>query len=444
MSWRNWSGEQRCRPWEIAYPRTREGLVRTIVDAHVAGRTIKVAGSGHSFSEAALTDGTMLRIELLDRILDVDRAAGLVKVEGGIQLRELGRRLERLGLALENLGDIDRQTLAGSISTGTHGTGAGFRNLSSQVESIEIVGADGTMRELSEATDSDAFRAARVGIGALGAIYSVILRTVPAFRIDRLDRTRPLGETLTGLDELVDGTDHFEFYAFPHTELALCRESTRTDAPPDPPSRAAVYAQEVVLENWVASAFIGMSRLAPAAIPTLSRMAARGAGTSRKLDASHRVFASERRVKFTEMEVSVPRADARRAIEQVFAIASRPELAVSMPIEARFVAADDAMLSPSFDRDSCYIAVHADPKSEWRRYFDSVAEAMKRFGGRPHWGKRNRLRAAELAELYPRFDDFRAVRERLDPEGAFANVYTDRVLGPMAVPAKPGKGSRSS
>ena len=429
--WRNWSHDQRCRPFEIARPHTREGLICEVIDASTAGRQVKVAGTGHSFSEAALTDGTMIKLDSLNRVLDVDHAAGLVRVEGGIELRTLNQRLDRLGLALENLGDIDRQTLAGSISTGTHGTGLRYRSISAQVEAIELVTADGTTLELSERSDPDAFRAARVGIGALGAIYSVTLRVVPPFRIDRVDRRRPLSETLDRLDEFADLIDHFEFYVFPHTDQALCRESTRTDAAARPAGAARTYAKEIVLENWVGAALTSTARRVPAAIPALSRMASAGAGTPRKLDHSFRVFPSERRLKFTEMEIAVPRVNAREAVEAVLEIANRPDLRVAFPIEVRFVAADDALLSPSHDRDACYIAVHYERHGGWEPYFGAVAEALARFEGRPHWGKRHALDAGDLGRLYPRFADFVAVRDRLDPDGRFANGYTDRVLGPV-------------
>ncbi len=434
--WRNWSGEQLCRPLKIARPRTREGLILSIVEANETGQPIKVAGSGHSFTGAALTDGTMVQIDLLDRVLDVDRSSGLVKVEAGVVLGDLNRRLDQRGLALENLGDIDRQTLAGSISTGTHGTGIRFGNLSSQVEAIEVVSADGTLHEISESSDPDGWRAARVGIGALGAIYSVTLQTVTNFRIDRTDRPRPLGDVLAALDQFVDEIDHFEFYVFPHTEAALCRESMRTQVPAKPSSPAAVYAQEVVVENWLAGAFVQIARHVPAAIPTLSRMASAGTGKSRKIDQSYRVYASERRVKFTEMEYSIPRANAREAVERVLEIANRPELQVCFPIEVRFAAGDDAMLSTAHGRDSCYIAVHHDPRGDWQPYFDAVAAAMADYGGRPHWGKRHKLGATELAQLYPRFEDFRSVRARLDPDGRFANPYTEQILGPVATGKK--------
>lgn len=429
--WRNWSGEQRCRPLLIQRPRTREGLIAAVLAATVQGRSVKVAGSGHSFTGAALTDGVMIDAGLLDRVLDHDVASGLVRVEAGITLGALNRRLDRRGLALESLGDIDRQTVAGAISTATHGTGSRFRNLSSQVEALELVTADGSLVALDAGTDGDGLRAARVGIGALGAIYSVTLRTVTNFRIDRTDRPRPLPEALASLDELADGSDHFELYVFPHTETALCRESTRTQAPAEPSSPAAAFAREVVVENWLAGAMARIARHVPAAIPTLSRLAAAGTGRGRKLDRSFRVYASERRVRFTEMEYAIPRGHAREAVERVLEIASRPEYRVCFPIEVRFVAGDDAMLSPAHGRDSAYVAVHHDHLGDWQPYFDAVAAVMADYGGRPHWGKRHSLTAAELAGLYPRFDDFGALRARLDPEGAFANPYLARVLGPV-------------
>ena len=428
--WRNWAREQACRPAEVVRPSTREGLVRAIIAAGEQDRRVRVAGSGHSFTGAALTDGTMLRIEALDRLLDFDRDSGLVRVEAGAVLGDLNRRLDRLGVAFENLGDIDRQTLAGSISTATHGTGIRFQNISAQVESIELVLADGSALALGGDGDRDAFRAARVAIGSLGAIYAVTVRTVPAFTIDRLDHPLPLRETLGSLDERVDGLDHFEFYVFPHTETALCRESTRTDRPPEPPHPAARFAREVVLENWVSGSLSAMARAVPALGPQLARAAAASFANVSKVDRSYRVFASERRVKFTEMEYGIPREHAREAIERVLEVASKPEHRCVFPVEVRFVRGDDALLSPSHERDTCYIAVHQDRKLEWPAYFREVESVLAAYGGRPHWGKRHGRTASELSGLYPRWEEFQGIRTRLDPDGRFANDYTDRVLGP--------------
>jgi FAD-linked oxidoreductase len=341
----------------------------------------------------------------------------------------LNRRLDGLGLALENLGDIDRQTLAGAISTGTHGTGERFLSVSAQVEALELVLADGSTLELSAASDPAALDAARIGLGSLGLIYAVTVRTVPAFRIHRVDNPKPLDETLQRLDELNAVNDHFEFYVFPHTGVALCRESRRTAEPPRPRSAAAVYAQEVVLENWVGALFALAGRHLPAQAPRLARIAARGTGRSTKLDASYRVFASERRLKFTEIEYAIPREHAAEAVRRVLAVAARPEHRVAFPIEVRFAAGDELMLSTSHGRPTCYVAVHQDRLVDWRPFFRAVEEVMRSYGGRPHWGKRHSQTAESLAKLYPRWEEFQALRARLDPERVFSNEYTDRVLG---------------
>ena len=432
--WRNWAGDQRCQPAAIEHPSSRAQLGEIVARAAERGQRIRASASGHSFSDIALTDGVMLRLDRLDRVLDFDAATGLVRVEAGIVVKQLNRRLDELGVAFENLGDIDRQSLAGSISTATHGTGARFRNLSAQIEAIELVRPDGSTLEVSAVADSEVILAARVGLGSLGVVYAVTVRTVPAYTIDRLDNPKPLAEALDGLDTLVDANDHFEFYVFPHTQTALCRESRRTAEPPHPRSAASVYFQEVMVENWVGAGFAFVARRHPDRIPQLTRFVSGRLGRSRKVDRSHRVFASERRIKFTEMEYGIPRPNAREAVERVVELAGRSDLQVCFPIEVRFVAADDALLSPSHDRETCYVAVHHDrvrPRL-WESYFRGVEEIMSDFDGRPHWGKRHFRDAATLAPLYPRWEDFQAVRARLDPAGVFSNAYTERVLGPVS------------
>ncbi|MBA2240172.1 MAG: FAD-binding protein [Solirubrobacterales bacterium] len=429
-AWRNWSRELSCTPAAIERPRTAAELGAVVARAATAGQRVRVSASGHSFSEIALTDGVMVRLDHLDRLLGVDVERGLVRVEAGIVLAELSRRLDSLGLGLENLGDIDRQTLGGAIATATHGTGSRYRNLSSQVEALELVGADGTLLELSERSDPGAFRAARVGLGSLGIVYSVTLRALPAFTLRRVDRPRPLEEVLADLDSIEADCDHFEFYVFPHTGTALCRETVRLgDAAPQPCNRATEWAREVALENGAGAALAAVARRFPGRAPALARLGSAGFGRSTKIDRSHRVFASDRRVRFTEMEYSIPREAMVSTLREVLAVAARPRHAVAFPIEVRFVAADNALLSPSFERDACYVAVHHDRALGWSGYFREVEAAMRERDGRPHWGKRHFREAADLAPLYPRWEDFAAVRERLDPGRVFSNAYIDRVLG---------------
>jgi L-gulonolactone oxidase len=352
-----------------------------------------------------------------------------VRVEAGIVLADLNRELDRLGLALENLGDIDRQTLAGAISTGTHGTGASLRNISAQVAALELIDAEGQTHELTEDREPDLLRAARVGIGALGAISAVTLRAVPAFTLHRVDEPRPLDEVLDGFDELARANDHFEFFVFPYTETALTIRRNRTDRPPRPRSAARRFISDVVVENGAGDVMLRVARARPSLIPRATRFAARMMSQGEDLDRSHAIFANRRTIRFTEMEYALPREHGPEAVRRVLGLIRERRISVAMPIECRVVAGDDALLSPSHERETFYIAVHQYRGMQWRPYFEAVEEIMRSYGGRPHWGKRHLQTAPTLREVYPGWDDFQAVRDHLDPGRVFTNAYAGRVLG---------------
>jgi FAD-linked oxidoreductase len=427
--WRNWAGDQECRPAEIVLPRDRDELATAVAAAAQAGRTVSVAGARHSFTETALTDGTAIEVGALRGVIDADPGSGLVTVGAGTVLAELNEELHRLGLAMENLGDIDRQTIAGAISTGTHGTGAELRNLSAQVEGIELVTGGGEVRRLGPEEPS-LLRAARVGIGALGAISAVTLRCVPAFVLERIDSPQPREEVLDTFAERAVANHHFELFTFPYADSALVLERNRVDGPPRPRSRFAATLNDVVIENWALEALSLAGKLAPAAIPRLSRLAARLASGGRRTDRSDRVFASDRRVRFTEMEYGVPLEHGPEAARRTIEWVRVNRYPVFFPIEMRVAAGDDALLSPSHERDTAYIAVHQYRRMEWRPYFEAVEEIMRDYGGRPHWGKRHFQTAETLAPLYPRWAEFQAARDELDPGRVFTNEYAARVLGP--------------
>jgi FAD-linked oxidoreductase len=428
--WRNWAGDERCRPAAIEIPGSVEEISEAIVRAAAHDQRVRVVGAGHSFSDVALTDGVQLRLDRLTRVLDVDRSSGLVRVQAGITIRELNARLAGYGLALENLGDIDVQSIAGAISTATHGTGAGLRNISAQVAELVLVLADGSTLRCAEELDPDVFRAARVGLGALGVIAEVTLRCVPSFTLRGVDAPAPLEETLTRFEELALGNDHFEFFVFPHSDTALTRTNNRTDEPLRPRGRVSEYANDVLLTNHAFELICRAGRRFPRRIPELNRLVTRLAGASTRVDRSDRIFASPRLVRFTEMEYALPRERTPEAVRRVLALIEQRGFAVPFPIEVRTVASDDALLSTAAGRDSGYVAVHMYRGMAWEPYFRAVEAIMDVLGGRPHWGKRHFQTAETLRPRYPDWDRFQAVRVRLDPEGRFANAWTDRVLGP--------------
>jgi len=431
VEWHNWTGDEACRPKEIVHPGSVEEIAAAVGRATREGWRLRVAGAGHSFSDIACGEGMLLVLDRLQGVLDVDRDAGLVRVQAGISIARLNACLAEHGLALENLGDIDAQSIAGAISTATHGTGVRLRNIPSQVAELTLVLGDGSTLVCSPEHDLEVFRAARVGLGALGVIAEVTLRCMPAFTLCGIDAPAPLDETIERFEELCQGNEHFEFYVFPHCDTALTRTNNRTERPPEPRGKVAEYANDVLLTNRTFEMFCRIGRRVPSRIPEINRIVTRLAGSSKRIDRSDRVFASPRLVRFTEMEYALPREHTTEAVRRVLETVERRGFAVPFPIEVRTVASDDALLSTAYGRESGYVAVHMYRGMQWRPYFEAVEQIMDSLDGRPHWGKRHFQTAATLRPRYPEWDRFQAMRARLDPQGLFANAWTDRVLGPI-------------
>jgi L-gulonolactone oxidase len=297
--------------------------------------------------------------------------------------------------------------------------------------------ADGSTLVCSDERDPELFAAARVGLGALGVVTELTLRCVDAFTLCGIDDQAPLGDTLERFEQLSEANEHFEFYVFPHCDVALRRTNNRTEEPARPRGRVANYAGDVLLTNRAFEMFCRIGRRLPSRIPEINRIVTRLAGSSKQIDRSDRVFASPRLVRFTEMEYALPREHTTQAVRRVLETIERQGFAVPFPIEVRTVAGDDALLSTATGRDSGYVAVHMYRGMRWRPYFEAVEQIMDSLQGRPHWGKRHFQTAATLRGRYPEWDRFQALRARLDPEGRFANAWTERVLGPVSAVVAP-------
>ena len=428
-TWTNWAGEQRCAPHVIERPASEAELVALVRAAATRGQTVRAVGSGHSFTDCACTDGVMVDMTGMQRILTVDEASGLVTVEGGAKLHALGPQLAARGLALENQGDIDRQSITGAISTATHGTGTGFKNISAQIAALRLVTASGDVLDLSPQTDLETYLAARVSIGTLGVISAVTIQCVPLYTLHRRDQPAPLAETLDRLDEHTAGNDHFEFFVFPYTSKALTRSTRRSLDEPNPTPRWKRHLQEEVVENLALGAVCRTGRRFPRLTPRLNRAISAAMSTSEVEDRAHKVYATTRSVRFTEMEYALPRAHAREAVERVLELVQNRALPILFPLEVRFAAPDDAFLSTAHGRDTAYVAVHQFQRMEFETFFRAAEEIFDSLDGRPHWGKRHYQTAATLPDRYPDWARFQAVRDRLDPDRVFANGYARRVLG---------------
>ena len=430
-TWRNWAGNQRSTARRILQPASRDELIAAVRDARRDGIPVKPVGSGHSFTSIATTDGLRL---VLDRYADpaeVDTARRRVRVQAGMPLHRLNALLADHGLALANLGDIDAQTISGAISTGTHGTGATFGGLATFVEELELITGTGEVVRCSATEEPEVFAAARIGLGALGVISEVTLRCEPAFALHCDERPMSLATVLTELEELAAANEHFEFWWIPHTDRVLAKRLNRLgpDDPVTPLPKLREWWEDIILENAALDATCRVGRKLPRLIPRINRTVTWLLSPRVFSDRSDRVFCSPRRVRFVEMEYAVPRSRAREAFAAIADIVERQPVLTTMPVEVRFVAADDIWLSPSYGRDSVYFAVHQYPGMPYQEYFAAVEAALTDLGGRPHWGKLHYRDAEFFADAYPRFTDFLRVRDRLDPDRVFRNSYLERVLG---------------
>jgi L-gulonolactone oxidase len=428
--WSNWAGNQQCAPAAWERPDSEADLARVVKEAASEGRTVKAVGAGHSFTAAACTDGHLVDLSNLDKVLAWDRETDQVTVQAGISLSRLCEELDARGLALENMGDIAYQSIAGATATATHGTGTRFGNLSSRIVGMRLVTGDGSVLECSADQNADVLDVARVGVGALGIVSTLTIQAVPAFRLRAVEQAMPVDEVLADFDGFMSSTDHVEFYWVPHTRWALTKRNTRTDDPAVPRPKRTEFMNDLLAPNIAFGAMCRVGRRFPRAIPRLAKLIPSASGPVEYVERSDKVFTSPRLVKFYEMEYAIPAEAVPEALGRVRTLVDRIGVPISFPVEVRVVAGDDIPLSTAHGRPTGYIAVHVYQGTRaYDQYFTGVEAIMNDYGGRPHWGKLHYQTAETLAPRYPRWDDFQAMRRRLDPEGRFANTYTDRVLG---------------
>jgi len=428
-TWRNWAGNQTCRPHSVLTPDSAEEVSAALRSAASRGLAVKAVGAGHSFTSVATTDGVQIRPEGLTAVHALDRAAGTVTVGSGMRLRDFNALLAGYGLALTNMGDIAVQSLAGATSTGTHGTGRVSGSLAAQIRGMEIVLADGEITTCSATENAELFAGARVGLGALGIVTALTFAVEPKFLLEAREEPMKLDAVLDSFDSLCATNEHFEFYWFPHTDNCNVKRNNRVEGPARPLSRARFLLDDEFLSNGVFSLACRVGKALPRSVPAIARVSSRALSARTYSDTSHKVFTSPRRVRFVEMEYALPREAATAALREVRAFVEATDLAIGFPVEVRVAPADDLWMSTAYGRETAYIAVHMYRGTPHERYFTGVERIMVAHGGRPHWGKVHTRDAEYLADAYPRFADFAALRDRVDPERRFGNPYLRRVLG---------------
>jgi FAD-linked oxidoreductase len=429
--WNNWARTESSQPELEIAPRSAEQVVLAVQRARETGHTLKPIGASHSFTAIGATDGIRLDMSRMRGLVSADTARGRVTLWGGTHLWELPAILEPLGLALANMGDIDRQTITGATQTGTHGTGVRLGGLSTGVVGAQIVTGTGEVLTIDEDHHSELLPAVALGLGALGVLVTVTLQCVPRYLLRAEEAPEPLEQVLDTFVARTRGVDHFEFYWFPHTRGTRTKTNTRLPAadPREPLTRFARFADEELANNVAFGACTALGSVMPRATPRVNRIIEQLSSRRRYTDESHRVYVTHRRVRFHEMEYSVPLDAVPEAVRELRAMIERRGYRVSFPIEVRSAGADGLLLSTAHGRDSGYIAVHRYWRDRDRGYLRDAEAILAAYDGRPHWGKLHTQSAETLRERYPAFESFTGIRDRLDPERIFANPYLERVLG---------------
>ncbi|MFD5390446.1 D-arabinono-1,4-lactone oxidase [Streptomyces sp. NPDC127074] len=427
--WRNWAGNVTARPVRSVAPSSTQELAEVVRRAAAEGLKVKAVGSGHSFTTTAATDGLLIRPDRMAGVRGLDREAGTVTVAAGTPLRQLNETLSAHGLSLANMGDIMEQTVAGATATGTHGTGRDSASIAAQIKGLELVTADGSVLRCSAAEHPEIFAAARIGLGALGVVSAITFAVEPEFLLTAREEPMPFDRVMADFERLVAENEHFEFYWFPHTGNCNTKRNNRSTGPAAPVGRVSGWVDDELLSNGIFQVACSVGRAVPATIPGIAKISSRALSARTYTDIPYKVFTSPRRVRFLEMEYAVPREAAVTVLRELKSTVDRSGLRVSFPVEVRTAPADDIALSTASGRETAYIAVHLYRGTPHRAYFTAAEQIMIAHGGRPHWGKLHSRDAGYLSGVYPRFGEFTAVRDRLDPDRLFTNDYLRRVLG---------------
>jgi len=420
--WQNWSGSVQARPRQIVRPNTIDELAKLLGSYSAGGRHLRVVGAGHSFTPLVESNDILLSLDRMQGVEEVDREEMTVTVLGGTRLKELGEQLHMFGLAQENLGDIDLQTIAGAISTGTHGTGTRFGSISTQVVGLTLVTAAGDVLECSPERDPDLFKAAQVSLGTLGVIAKVKLRVVPAKRLQLRSERAQLRDCLNNLERYKQENSHFTFFWLPYTDTVRVKFMNETKAEATESKWWGTF-NDIVVDNGVTWLLSECCRMVPAWSAAISNISARIITPVNKVDYSQRLFAMTLLVRVQAMEYMIPVDSFPKVMAEIKECIERERFAVHVPIECRFVHSDDIWLSPAYQRESASVAVHMYKGMPYQEYFQQMEEIFRRYQGRPHWGKMHAQDAASLAKLYPHWYDFQRVRAMLDPQGMFLNEY---------------------
>uniref|UniRef100_A0A4W2DRS5 L-gulonolactone oxidase n=2 Tax=Bos TaxID=9903 RepID=A0A4W2DRS5_BOBOX len=433
-------GDWGCNTWVSRLPRReRPGLrlmqmlpPQVLALARQQNKRVKVVGGGHSPSDIACTDGFMIHMGKMNRVLKVDTEKKQVTVEAGILLADLHPQLDKHGLALSNLGAVSDVTAGGVIGSGTHNTGIKHGILATQVVALTLLTANGTILECSESSNAEVFQAARVHLGCLGVILTVTLQCVPQFHLQETTFPSTLKEVLDNLDSHLKKSEYFRFLWFPHSENVSVIYQDHTNKPP---SSSANWFWDYAIGFYLLEFLLWISTFLPGLVGWINRFFfwLLFNGKKENCNLSHKIFTYECRFKQHVQDWAIPREKTKEALLELKAmLEANPKVVAHYPVEVRFTRGDDILLSPCFQRDSCYMNIimyrpygKDVPRLDYWLAYETI---MKKVGGRPHWAKAHNCTRKDFEKMYPAFQRFCAIREKLDPTGMFLNAYLEKVF----------------
>lgn len=415
--WRNWSGSQYGSA-EIFKPRQINEL-KKLLKSHAQ---IRAVGAGHSFSALVKTDAVLINLDRFKGVVTFDEDQTQCTVQAGTRLYDLGEYLAPINQALPNQGDIDQQSLAGAISTGTHGTGIDLPCLSAFVEGFELLTADGELLQCDRQQNTEIFQAGRVALGSFGILTKITLQNRSRYKLKEQIRLCPLQEVFANIDQWKHQHRHIEFWAFLHSDQVMLKTLDETDDAIQP--RQDAWPSEDALLTLCSE----LTRRLPVTNPYLQKLLSVFVKPTCYVDWSNQIFPTPRNTKFNEMEYQLPVEQGLQCLEEVLHILRKHQVPMFFPIEFRYVKGDDIWLSPFYRRDSVSISIHQFHKQDYHAVFDLVEPILQKYQGRPHWGKLHSMSAASLRDLYPKWDDFIRLRQQLDPQQKWLNPYLKQLF----------------
>jgi FAD-linked oxidoreductase len=424
----NWAGNIKWTPKEVLLPKSEEEIADIIKKAVSSGKTIRTVGSHHSFTPLLATNSVSLSLDGMQGLISKEPNNRAV-AWSGTKLKRLSEDLAENGLALENMGDINVQSVAGAISTGTHGTGITLGSVGTQVEEITFLNGLGELITLNEENNYHEFKCAQLSLGSLGVITRMKMRCKEAYNLELDIRKEKLSDVLANLDKIVNENRHFEFYSIPNSQWSQTKRSNIVGEKAGHTSKFSAFINDIVLENWALQLLCSVNKAIPSSSKTISNLIGSFISNEKKVQQSHKVFSTVRNVKFTEMEYNIPYESYQEVVKEMLKLIDKNNYHISFPQEHRFVQADDIYLSPAHNRNSAYIASHVYKGMDNTRYFKDLEDLFVAHGGRPHWGKMHTRDASFFRKAYPKFDDFLQVRSKHDPNGIFLNDHLKKVFG---------------